>query len=141
MYQLMKPGDDPAWTPEEPPLWFREGMASVTAGQERRRLSRDQLSRWLDEHSADDPLRPSAELYRTEQNAVYSAAHRAFELLLRVSGDDAVRDMLSRVRAGAGFSDAFKSSTGRALPDFERDAIRSRFEPLATAGATGAGSP
>ena len=141
MYQLLRTSDDPAWIPEEPPLWFREGMASVTAGQERRRLSRDQLSRWLDEHPADDPLHPSAELYRTEQHAVYSAAHRAFEMLLRVSGDDAVRDLLGRVRAGAGFPDAFKEATGRALSDFERDAIRGRFEPLASAGATGAGSP
>jgi hypothetical protein len=137
MYQLMKPDDDPAWAPEEPPLWFREGMASVTAGQERRRLSRDELSRWLDEHPKDDPLRPSAELYRTEQHAVYSAAHRAFELLLAVSGDGAVRDMLSRVRAGVAFPEAFKSATGRALLDFERDAIQRRFQPLATAGASG----
>ena len=37
MYQLMQPGDDPSWAVEEPPLWFREGMASVTAGQGHRR--------------------------------------------------------------------------------------------------------
>jgi len=141
MYQLMRTSDDPAWAPEEPPLWFREGMASVTAGQDRRRLSRDQLSRWLDEHPADDPLRPSVELYRTEQHAVYSAAHRAFELLLRAKGDDAIREMLGRVRAGAAFSDAFKSATGQALPDFERDAIRARFEPVASATGSGAGGP
>src|SRR5262249_25966725 len=41
MYQLLQPVGAPA-NAEEPPLWFREGMASVTAGQERRRLSSGQ---------------------------------------------------------------------------------------------------
>ena len=36
MYQLMQRGTDPSWAAEEPPLWFREGMASVTADQGRR---------------------------------------------------------------------------------------------------------
>src|SRR4051794_32475980 len=41
MYQLMEPTDGPAYPgdAEEPPLWFREGMASVTAAQGHRRLS------------------------------------------------------------------------------------------------------
>src|SRR5437764_8642843 len=30
MYQLMQPATEPPWAQEEPPLWFREGMASVT---------------------------------------------------------------------------------------------------------------
>jgi len=141
MYQLMQPGDDPSWAVEEPPLWFREGMASVTAGQGHRRPPAVALSRWAAEHPGDDLLRPAPELYRTEKDAVYGAAHRTFELLVKTAGDDAVRQLLRRVSAGSGFSDAFKASTGHALVDFEREAVRSGFDPAALqfAGAGSAG--
>jgi hypothetical protein len=149
MYQLMEPLDGPAWTPdapmEEPPLWFREGMASVTAGQGHRRLSSEDLGRWLLAHPGADLLHPSPELYRTEKEAVYGAAHRAFDLLDRVCGDLAVRDVLRGVRAGARFADAFKAATGHGLPEFEREAIRSGFSATAAhftgKAASGAGGP
>ena len=143
MYQLLQPGEGPPYAGEEPPLWFREGMASVTAGQDRRRLSGAELSQWAARHPDADLLRPAAELYRTEKDAVYSAAHRAFELLLRLTGENGVRELLRRVSMGAAFPDAFRSSTGHSLTDFERDAIRSGFEPAAIPATTttGAGSP
>jgi hypothetical protein len=140
MYQLMDPPDStlgPDALLEEPPLWFREGMASVTAGQGHRRLSGEALGKWLAVHPGVDLLHPDVELYRTEKEAVYGAAHRAFELLLRVAGDQAIRDVLRGVREGARFTDAFKAATGRGLPDFERDAIRTGF----AAPAHGAGGP
>src|SRR5213075_2298906 len=120
MYQLIRAEDEPAWdsAAEEPPLWFREGMASVTAGQGHRRLSSAELSTWLGAHPGADLLHPSSELYRTEKEAVYGAAHRAFDLLVRTSGDQAVRDILRGVRTGARFADAFKASTGRGLQEF-----------------------
>jgi len=96
-------GDDPSWALEEPPLWFREGMASVTAGQGHRRPPALDLSRWAAEHPGDDLLRPAPELYRTEKDAVYGAAHRTFELLVKTAGDDAVRQLLRRVSAGWAF--------------------------------------
>jgi len=139
MYQLLQRDEAGAPAAEEPPLWFREGMASVTAGQERRRLSGRELSQWAASHSGADLLRPPPELYRTEKDAVYSAAHRAFELLLRMTGEEAVRDMLRRVSAGAAFPDAFRSSTGQSLTDFERDAIRAGFDPAALGVSAGAG--
>jgi len=143
MYQLLEPDDDPPWTAdapmEEPPLWFREGMASVTAGQGHRRLSADDLSRWLALHPGVDLLHPPAELYRTEREAVYGAAHRAFDLLVAQCGDQAVRDVLRGVRTGARFADAFKAATGRGLTEFEHDALRSHFagSPLPSSGAGG----
>lgn len=149
MYQLMEPVEPgPSFGPdavlEEPPLWFREGMASVTAGQGHRRLSGEELSRWLRAHPGADLLHPDVELYRTEKEAVYGAAHRAFERLVRVAGDQSIRDVLRGVREGARFADAFKASTGHGLPDFEREAIRSGFtlpaagfNPAPTRGAGG----
>jgi hypothetical protein len=147
MYQLMEPDDGPLWTAdaplEEPPLWFREGMASVTAGQGHRRLSAEEMARWIAEHPGVDVLHPSPEVYREEKEAVYGAAHRAFDLLLGVAGDQSVRDIFRGVRAGARFADAFKAATGHGLAEFEREAVRSGFDAAAARlkAASGAGGP
>jgi hypothetical protein len=148
MYQLIEPSDGRGLLDaplEEPPLWFREGMASVTAGQGHRRLSAEELARWLPLHPGADVLHPPPELYRTEKEAVYGAAHRAFELLVQLAGDQAVRDVLRAVRTGARFADAFKAATGQGLAEFEREAIRSGFDATAAQftpqRASGAGGP
>jgi hypothetical protein len=143
MYQRMTPPAGPAWLLEEPPLWFREGMASVTAGQGQRRLSPDELLRWLSAHPEADLLRAEPELQRTEREAVYGAAHRAFELLLQASGENAVREVLRRVGLGASFADAFAAATGHPLADFEQQALRSGFDATAFrfTGRTGSGGP
>ncbi len=146
MYQLMEPEDGP-WAVDaaldEPPLWFREGMASVTAGQGHRRLAAEELARWVGQHPGVDVLHPSPELYRMEKEAVYGAAHRAFDLLVRLAGDQSVRDIFRGVRAGARFADAFKASTGHGLTEFEREAVRSGFDATSSRlkPASGAGGP
>lgn len=144
MYQLMQPRDENSWPDvEEPPLWFREGMASFTAGQGHRRLSSDELTRWLSAHRGADLLHPSAELYRTEKEAVYGAAHRAFDLLVTTSGEQSVRDLLRAAREGARFADAFKAATRQSLADFEQEAVRSGFNQKAAhlPASSGAGGP
>jgi hypothetical protein len=144
MYQLIEPPQWPLFSPdspmEEPPLWFREGMASVTAGQGDRRLSGEDLSRWALLHPGADLLHPSVEIYRTEKEAVYGAAHRAFDLLVAQHGDQAVRDVLRAVRGGARFADAFKAAMGLGLADFEQTAIRTHFAAI-PAHSSGAGGP
>ena len=143
MYQLMQPTTEPPWAMEEPPLWFREGMASFTADQGSRRLSSAELASWVAGHPGADLLRPDAALYRDDKDAVYAAAHRAFELLVRIAGEDVVRQVLGRVSAGAAFADAFRTATGYALDDFEREALRSGFDPKVGrfTTTTGAGGP
>jgi hypothetical protein len=149
MYQLMEPPDAPAALVadpfEEPPVWFSEGMASVTAGQGHRRMSSDELGEWLVRNPGVNLLRPSGDVYRTEKEAVYGAAHRTFDLLVALAGDQAVRDILRGVRTGARFADAFKAATGMRLEDFEAEAIRSGFNALAAhlpqAPPLGAGGP
>ena len=143
MYQLMQLGTDPSWAAEEPPLWFREGMASVTADQGRRRLSVEELAQWAADHPGADLFRPDALLYRDEKEAVYGAAHRAFDLLVRVAGDESIRELLRRVSGGASFAEAFRGATGHPLADFEHEAIRTGFDPTALRfeAATGAGGP
>ncbi|MFL5311578.1 MAG: hypothetical protein ACJ79H_14100, partial [Myxococcales bacterium] len=129
MYQLLQPADG-GW-PEEPPLWFREGMASVTAGQGHRRLALEDLRRWQRAHPAADLLHPTPELYRTEREAVYAAAHRTFELLLALRGDQAIRDVIRGVRSGARFERAFALATGEPLAAFEVEAVRSGYSAAA----------
>lgn len=135
MYQLMEPARGPVWSVEEPPAWFREGMASVTAGQEHLRLSREELARWAAAHPDADLLHPSEELYRTCGGTVYAAAHRAFQLLLATSGETSVRDLLHRVSQGAPFPEAFLRATGRPLGEFEDEVVRSGFAGPAQAAA------
>ena len=151
MYQLLEPDDAPypvpatvtAALPEEPPLWFREGMASVTAGQGNKRLSPQELRDWLAAHPGKNPLDPDPELVRTEKEAVYGAAHRAFERLLDLGGDQSVRDVLRGIRSGARFADAFAAATGRQASEFEQAALQSGFAAGLTTRAVhrGAGGP
>ena len=133
MYQLL--GGAP-----EPPLWFREGMASVTAGQGHRRPTAEELSRWIAAHPGQDLLEPAPEVYRTEKEAVYGAAHRAFELFLALAGDEGVRELLLLTRGGASFEDAFATVTGVGLARFEVDAVRARFSRAGFERRQGAGS-
>jgi hypothetical protein len=150
MYQLLEP-EEPQGAPydalvvlnEEPPLWFREGMASVTAGQGKKRLSPVELRGWLADHPGKNPLDPDPELVRLEKEAVYGAAHRAFERLLELGGDQAVRDVLRGMRSGARFADAFAAATGKQLAEFERAALQSGFAagPVPRKPKAGAGGP
>jgi hypothetical protein len=133
MYQLL--GGAP-----EPPLWFREGMASVTAGQGHRRPTAEELSRWISAHPGEELLEPTVDTYRTEKEAVYGAAHRAFELFLALAGDEGVRELLLLVRGGASFDDAFATVTGVGLSRFEADAVRARFSRASFERNQGAGS-
>jgi hypothetical protein len=151
MYQLLEPDGPAEGVPydavvvlnEEPPLWFREGMASVTAGQGKKRLSPEELRAWLSTHPGKNPLDPDPELVRIEKEAVYGAAHRAFERLLELGGDQAVRDVLRGMRSGARFADAFAAATGRQLAEFERAALQSGFAagPAPRKPKSGAGGP
>lgn len=129
---------------EEPPLWFREGMASLTAGQGDKRPGPAELAAWQRAHPGVDLLRAGPELVRTEKEAVYGAAHRAFEVFLALRGDVAVRDILRSVRNGARFADAFRAATGLPLDAFERHAARAGFDPVAARAQplpSGAGGP
>ncbi|HWE25420.1 MAG TPA: hypothetical protein VG496_15890 [Myxococcales bacterium] len=141
MYQLVQPSEGGFL--EEPPLWFREGMASVTAQQGHRRLDADELQSWRHAHPLTDLLHPSSELYRTEKEAVYSAAHHAFERLVALNGDRAIRAILRGLRSGARFEEAFAAATGRSLSAFESDVVRSGYSvaSAATPSPSGAGGP
>lgn len=122
MYQRAGTAND--WMFKGIPLWFREGMASVTASQGYRRLSDEELWRYLRRHPEKDPIADAESLYQAEADFVYGAAHRAFEFLVHRYGDEAVRAILDAMRAGSRFDAAFDAVVGLPERAFSREYVR-----------------
>jgi hypothetical protein len=130
MYQAA--GDERSWRLRGIPPWFREGMASVTAGQERRSVDRDGLRADYARRAptaggekgrdpARDPLNDAAPATEEESEVVYGASHWAFQFLLDRYGDERVRRILARMGQGQTFADAFRDGVGVTDEEFERE--------------------
>jgi hypothetical protein len=119
MYQLAATGS--TWQYKGIPIWFREGMASVTAEQGYRRGSLPELSVRMRPGGGEDPLREAARLYQENAEEVYSAAHYAFAFLVRRYGDDGVKKVLAGMAAGQRFDPAFESALGISRLAFEEE--------------------
>ena len=144
MYQ--RAAGELTWSLKGIPLWFREGMASVTAGQGARRGSLEGLWSFYEQglaadgagdgeagrgaarvrlargqRSEGDPLGDPEPLYQERSEVVYGAAHHAFSFLVERYGEGRVRETLERMRGGAVFSRAFQESFGLAEADFGAD--------------------
>jgi hypothetical protein len=135
MYQ--QASDEYRWASLREPLWFREGLASVTAGQGYRRGTLEDLWRAYAEGGAGDP-RPDAPgeaggaagvdpiadaeaLYLRRSDLVYDAAHHAFRFLLDRYGEARVRRVLALQSGGAPFEDAFREAFGIGEAAFAAD--------------------
>jgi hypothetical protein len=121
MYQAIATAS--TWTDREVPLWFREGMASVTAGD--RRAGPRELQRFYQEAgatpSAGDPLTAPEPLYRSRSDVVYGAADSAFRFLLERYGEARIRRLLAGMGQGGAFETAFEDAIGLPVQGFERD--------------------
>jgi hypothetical protein len=116
MYQSA--GSEEGWASRRIPLWFREGMASVTAGEEGAAATAGARP----PRPADtEALAAPAALYRDEAERVYSTARDAFRAVLRRAGDDGVRRVIAVMRAGRRFPEAFEQALGIPLEAFEAD--------------------
>ena len=134
------------WSWKGIPLWFREGMASVTAGQGAKRGSLEDLWRFYEQGLAadgagdgepgrgaardraargqrpdGDPLADPEPLYQERSHVVYGAAHHAFVFLVERYGEARVGETLERMRSGAPFGRAFKESFGISEAEFGAD--------------------
>jgi hypothetical protein len=132
------------WSYKGIPVWFREGLASVTAEQERRRLTVEQLWRFYEGrlpmagsgdgvHGAHaraaqgrtpeegDPLSNPEPLVRENDQVVYGAAHHAFRFLLDRYGESRVRAILADMKGGATFDVAFRTAVGIGEAEFVND--------------------
>jgi hypothetical protein len=110
MYQLASTRS--TWTRREIPLWFREGMAAVTARQGYRWPSLDELERFYATHWDEDPLTRPDSLYRDQSDWVYAVAYHAFAFLDTRYGDAAIRSTLRGMKAGGDFAGAFTAAVG-----------------------------
>ena len=141
MYQ--RAGSAWSWPYKGIPLWFREGMASVTAGQGHKRSGPESL--WAFYANATpgagggapsaggdggrpgrlrrdgDPISDPEPLYQGEADLVYGAAHHAFQFLLDRYGAERVQRLLAEMGDGHGFEAAFRSAIGIPAEAFEAE--------------------
>jgi hypothetical protein len=129
-----------SWPYQEIPLWFREGMASVTAGQGHKRARHGALQAFWSRplpgagdgsgsggagavrpRPGGDPLDDPEPLYRSDSALVYGAAHLAFQFLLDRYGADRVRQLLAAMGEGHTFPVAFRQAMGLSAREFEAD--------------------
>jgi hypothetical protein len=141
MYQ--NAGSEWSWPYKGIPLWFREGLASVNAGQGHRRPGPDRIARFYQgalpaapgsggggggngaprgrARADGDPLTDPEPLYQDDSELVYGTAHLAFEFLVRRYGEERVRAVLDHMGRGEFFGPAFRRAIGLAPEEFERE--------------------
>lgn len=123
MYQRC--AEPESWQRKQVPLWFREGLASVTAEQAWRRATERELARILWRQPNLSLLRADDETYRLDSGAVYGAAHHAYAFLERRYGAGRVRAMLDLMRRERRrFPEAFEAAIGLPVEAFEREYLR-----------------
>jgi len=142
MYQ--RAGSASSWPYKGIPLWFREGMASVTAGQGYKRGGPEPLWAFYARQTpgggggglsggsggsarpgrvprGGDPISDPEPLYQEEADLVYGAAHHAFQFLLDRYGAERVQRLLAEMGEGHGFETAFRAAIGIPAEAFEAE--------------------
>jgi len=102
------------------PLWFREGLASYTAGQGSRRYSRKTLRQKLRTHPSFNPLSPTKKEIQKNQQLVYSAAHHLVTFLIEKFGEGKIRKLLRHIAEGNSFDQAFEKTYGTSSRKMEQ---------------------
>lgn len=116
MYQRAGTRED--WYRKPLPLWFREGMALVTAGPDDA-YPVERLRAWyLQADFAADPFEDGEALLRTHPREVYALSYLAFADLQARTGHAALATLLDQVRAGAGFQEAFRHAAGEGYAEW-----------------------
>jgi len=118
---FQRSGTKDTWASKQIPLWFREGMATVTADQGFRYPSLEDLADFLRAHPQLDLFAEGEALSRDFYEAVYGFAHHALRFLLKREGDQAVIATMAAMQAGASFPAAFEMAVGRPVKTFQAD--------------------
>jgi hypothetical protein len=92
------------------PFWFREGLASYTAGQGYRYYSRKRLLRILRDSPAFDPMNPSRKDIRNRVKLAYSSAYHLVTYLIEKYGEENIRELLQGIARLDSFEKAFKAT-------------------------------
>lgn len=109
------------WRRKEIPLWFREGMATYTANQGYRWPTLEDLAQFYAAHPDEDPVGAPEQLYQSQSDIVYGAAHHAFTFLVRRYGLEPIRQVMANMSAGQLFPDAFQAAIGISPKSFVED--------------------
>ncbi|MBE2252274.1 MAG: hypothetical protein IAE78_22260 [Myxococcus sp.] len=109
------------WESKRIPLWFREGLATVTADQGLRFPSLEDLADWVARNPGLDVFGDAEQLSREAYGQIYGVAFHAMRFLLRRVGDKGVIDTMDAMRAGDDFGAAFTRAAGTTPARFEAD--------------------
>lgn len=114
------------WDNRSIPLWFREGMASVTAQQGYVRLSVERLASFFASPQGKRVWRAleSVEALRFYQNELYSLGHWLFDELQQRIKQEGVSRLLRSMRTGNTFEQAFVQQVGSSVQGFLDDFAR-----------------
>lgn len=109
------------WTTKDIPLWFREGMALVTAEQGVGLPSLEDLADWVIANPELDVFKDADRLSRAAFSSVYGLSFHAVKFLLRRHGDALVLEVMRGLRQGQPFDEAFSKVAKTTPRRFEAD--------------------
>lgn len=118
---FQRSGTASTWADRRIPLWFREGMATVTADQGLRYPSLEDLADWVTTNAEIDVFQDAERLSKASQAQVYGLAFHAMRFLLKRTGDARVLSLMKTMKGGADFDAAFTAVTGTPPRKFEAD--------------------
>jgi hypothetical protein len=114
-------GTKETWEHQGIPLWFREGMATVTARQGYRFETLEALATWQTAHPELDVYTHGEALSKEHFDAVYGLSHHAVAFFLRRYGDPALTRTMRNLRQGDPFAAAFTKAVGITPNAFTRE--------------------
>jgi Peptidase MA superfamily len=105
------------------PLWFREGLATVTAGQGARYMTLFELADAVSAAGAKDYFQSDDTTAQRDFDATYAFAHHAVNFLLRRGDEARIKDLIVSMARGASFEAAFLSAMPFSLGAFQRNFV------------------
>lgn len=118
---FQRSGTSKNWDTKQIPLWFREGMATVTADQGLRFPSLEDLADWLQRNPELDVFGDAEHLSKEAYGQIYGTSFHAMRFLLKRLGDKAIVDMMAAMQQGDDFEGAFTRASGTTPKRFEAD--------------------
>lgn len=118
---FQRSGTDTNWAAKEIPLWFREGMATVTADQGLRYPSLEDLADWLDQHAELDVFGDAETLSKDWYAQIYGLSFHAMRFFLKAHRDQAIVDAMALMIDGDDFEGAFTRAAGVTPSRFQSD--------------------
>ncbi len=121
------------WHRKDFPLWFREGMASVTAEQADQRGPREDIRRYYLRGAQDgDPLSDGDRMVKKQPKIVYLVAHWVFVDLLEEFGRDKIIRIINDVGEGQRFAAAWRAILGVPLEKWLENWRKNYSKPVSS---------